>query len=774
MLTRSGGAAIQMVVAKVSDLPSPLDAVPGERIIVRETGEVYGLDATTRMWSVIGVLKKVGGKKPEELAAHLDSDGNPHATTLNQVVLAGATAQLDEKTGEVVLQDKGNRLKALLRLLKSGSALRIGPDVGNSTAAIWINTDKGGPAALRVVDSTGVDQFVLESDGSITATGTATFKGGVKGQTTFIDSINARGGINGGDTLNISAKRLALSKLTVTDRGLGIGKEPTETLDVDGNLKIAGQVCSDLSPTGDRKYLLGEPKRRWKTVSTATLNVLPEADETALILNVKPGQKAPIILIGNDKFVMNSDGDVGLGTENPESALDVRGSGITIGKPVGTARVSLADNADGNVQLSFNRFPNDSQEDGTLYSWTVIPGNGKFDGFSIRRRPKGGEWRSLMDLTACGLKIAGDLSVSGKVSTTSSLNASGLFSENSGGRNGIALDNGGASIDFFAKGGLEDGHVHGFSGMWRNAQKVLTGLLVSIDDQGSAATSSLMKLVLNKSTTFDFRKDGALFGRSLGDEITPWAEAHVGKLSVGQMVLTDGVLSVHGDLDLQADSGAVRIDGQIILRGKQNSIESSTGALALEGDKTISLNVKAGNYGIDFPDGGATISNVGKLSASLVNTSYLSVNSASDAIASLESNGRPVLSLSTKKLSLNAGLNVSGFAIDKLQEIVDVSAQRIETKFKLPAGVRVEAVVAQVIENLQDVRFFQIGDASTPDRFLGASTKTSTGGVSKGLSHCDRGQSVQNVEAPLVITTDAPPSGGKLIVTVFFMNPNTI
>lgn len=775
MLVRSGGAAaIQRVVSKVSDLPSPLDAQPGERIVVRETEEVYAIDATTRMWAVIGTLKKVGGKRPEELAAHLEAEGNPHKTTLSQVAAAGATVQLDEKTGEFTLEDKSGKLKGLLRLLRTGGALRIGPDAGKSNAAIVVNGGKKGAQTpiLHVLGETGDDRALLDGDGNLKISGVAEIKGGVKGPTTFADAITALGGINGGDALSISAKKLNLGKLTVTDRGLGIGKEPTEALDVAGNLKISGQVSSDLSPSDDNKLSLGEPKRRWKAISAATLNVLPEADETALVLGLKPGQKAPIILVGTDKVVLDSDGDLGLGTAEPVRKLDVRGSGIAIGSPVGDARVTLADNGDGDVQLSFNRFPDGSPEDDSTYGWTVVPGNAKFDGFAVRRRAKGGDWHSLLQLTTDGLKLVGDLTLNGSIKTSAPLSTNALYGAASLGKNGIAINPNGASLDYFAQNGLYDGCLHSFSGVWKNAQKTLGGLVLSIDDQGSAAASSLMKLLVNKVAVLDVRKDGALFGRSLGDEDQAWEAAYVNKVAVGQTSLTDGTLSVPGDLDLDTGSGVVRMGGQIILRGGKNSIETSSNGLSIEGDKAIYFGTKADGYGIAFQDSGAVISNVGEIGAGVVSTNFLNVNSGSSIIAKLGSKGKSVLTLSDTRMSLNAGLSVGGFSIEKVQETVDVTAARIETKLKLPAGVRVEAVVAQVIEDLTDVRFFQIGDAATPDRFLGASTKTTAGDVSKGLNHCDRGQSVQNVEAPLVITTDAPPSGGKILVTVFYMNPN--
>jgi hypothetical protein len=779
MLTRGGGVtAIQKVVAKVSDLPSPLDAQPGERIIVRETEEVYALDTTTRMWSVIGVLKKVGGARPEDLKAHIDAEGNPHKTTLGQIVAQGAAVQLDDKSGELVLNDKSGKLKTLLRLLKTNGALRVGPDAGSSTAALWVNAGRKGAQApiLRIVDDGGEDRALLDGDGNLKTVGTAEFKGGISGKTKFSDTIGAPG-IDGGEALALSGKKVSLgpekNKAILSERGLGLGKEPTEALDVAGNLKVDGTVSSDLSPSDDHKQSLGSLRRRWKVVSAATLGVLSETDETAIIVGLKPGQKAPIILVGSDTLVLDHDGDLGLGTSKPDSTLDVRGSGITIGAPVGKARVSLADDDDGNVQLSFNRLPDDTAEDSSLYSWSIIPGNGKTDAVHIRRRSANGEWLNLFQINKSGVTVAGDLTIGGTIKTQAPLSGDALHGSASGGKNKITLETSGASIGYHADGELRDGAAHTFSGTWQSQLKALTGLLVDITDRGSDAKSSLLKMALNKSSVFDFRKDGTLLGGQLGTENAPWSEASLAKsLSVAGLKISKGRIESDDALELAVK--AVGLRNNLTFTGKDvNHIGALAGKLGVvnaDATKTIFFNLDK-NYGIDFTMGGAQISGVAKMKLDNLTTGTLDIDSPSDKIAGFGCKGSQVLSVRKNGASLNGALSVNGLVLDKLQEQVEISGSRVETKFKIPAGVRVEAVVATVVEDIAGATFFQIGDASTPDRFLSPSTKLSAGLVSKGLNHCDRGQSVQQTEAPVVITTGAAPTAGKLLVTVHFVNP---
>jgi hypothetical protein len=806
MLTRGSGAAIQKVVAKVSDLPSPLDAVSGERIIVRETEEVYSLDPTTRMWAVVGVLKKVGGKRPEELADHLDSVGNPHKTTLAQVMASGASVALDEKTGELTLDDKGNKLKTLVRLLKTNGALRIGPDVGNSTATVWINTGKKGakPSVIRLVDGdVGADQFVLEADGSVTSSGAAIFKKGISGPTKFDDELTAAEGVFGADAdesgpdanaleigsgrpkdggksapviLSVGAKGARVRKAFLTERGLGIGvPNPTEALDVSGNLKLGGTVSSNLDPTDDHKQGLGGAKRRWKTVSTATLNVLPEADETAIIVGLKPGQKAPIILIGTDTLSLDQDGDLGLGTATPDRKLDVRGSGLAIGAPVGHARVTLADNGDGDVQLSFNRLPDGSSEDENLYGWSVVPGSGALDAFEVRRRAKGGQWRALLHVDNNGTQLTGDLSISGALKTNTSLATNGLTGAASNGQNGIAFNPNGTAIDYFAQGALVDGCAHNFSSTWKNAAKALAGLILNVTDQGSSATSSLLKLMLNHNLMFDFRKDGTLFGGSLGSSDAPWKSAYLAnELSVDGMRLSKGLIESDAQLELRAKGVALH-KNLCFLDDKVNVIYSKAGLLAVtntNADATIFLDARKKSYGINFPMGGAAIRGVGDMQVETLNAEALVVEAANPSgnLASFSADGKTVLALNKDELTFNGTLTVNGLSIEKLEEDVVLDGQRAETKFKIPAGVRVEAVIVRVIDDVSGARFWQAGDAVTADRFISASTRLHGGQIVRGLNHCDRGLSVQQVSGSVVITTDAPATG-KFCVTVIFMNP---
>lgn len=321
MLSRGGGAvAFQKVVSKVSDLPSPLDAEPGMRIIVRETEEVYGLNSDTRMWEVIGTLKKVGGRKPEELAAHLDSKGNPHATSLQDVLSASTTAKIDT---EIVITGKG--AASQLRLLSGGSALRMGPAAGNTDGVLWMNVGSDKKTFLRAVNADGDDMMVLSTDGLVSG-GSATFKS-YKGLAKFEDEIVANEGV-----MSAPGYDLVLSG----DKGvvLNVGGKPkvliadnltklSTSLDVLGNLRLNGSVGSALIPDGELR--LGDPKAPWSKAAVGDLDVANQ-----VVIHVPANSTAdPLKVVGNvpgDAVVLTAGGALGLGTDKPEARLDVRGN----------------------------------------------------------------------------------------------------------------------------------------------------------------------------------------------------------------------------------------------------------------------------------------------------------------------------------------------------------------------------------------------------------------------------------------------------------------
>ena len=203
-LSKPGGSSVveTKVVQKVSDLPSPLSMQGDERFIVKDDDGVYAINKKTSTWECIGSVKRVSGRRPEDLAAHLESKTNPHATNLQQGYESDPHVAVTEKGGEVTLEAASPAVKALLRLLtKGGAAIKIGADAGKLSAPVWVNAGKKGQKAaiIAVVDDAGNPVALIDSDGNIELAGSATVRGGFQGKVAFTDEITAAEGVFGAD-----------------------------------------------------------------------------------------------------------------------------------------------------------------------------------------------------------------------------------------------------------------------------------------------------------------------------------------------------------------------------------------------------------------------------------------------------------------------------------------------------------------------------------------------------------------------------------------------
>jgi hypothetical protein len=326
----------QKIVNTVADLPSALDTEPGTRIIVRESEEVFGLDKTTRMWSVIGTLKKVGGKLPEELADHVDSEGNPHKTTLQDIVGDGASVKVPKG---VALSGKNKADQ--LRIMSGDTVLRVGLDAGNKEGLLWVNAGNGAQTVLRVVGGKGSDLFVVSGDGSLKSSGAAQFAGGFKGPAAFDDEITASEGLYGakGHDLVLGADKGTIFmvgkqiKAQLTSSGLNL----SGSLDVKNHLSVGGTVRSSLNPNPSRSLTLGVPLSRWKSAALVDLDI----SGGAVFQIASNSKQSPLKILGSapgNSLIVSPTGQLGLGTESPEGRLDVRGD-ILVGD--GTSRLKL-------------------------------------------------------------------------------------------------------------------------------------------------------------------------------------------------------------------------------------------------------------------------------------------------------------------------------------------------------------------------------------------------------------------------------------------------
>ncbi len=684
MLSRGGGAvAFQKVVSKVSDLPSPLDAEPGSRIIVRETEEVYGLNHTTRMWEPIGTLKKVGGKSPEELGRHVDTEGNPHKTTLQDVLAAGQQASVD---GEILITGKG---ASQIRLLSGTSALRVGPDVGNKDGVFWINAGPGRTTILRVVNSDGADQVVLGSDGSLTSKGVARFEGGFKGPAHFEDAITAAEGVNSaeGYDLVLSGDKGVMLRVGGQERALFLD----DGLALRGNLSVkdlslTGQVHGSIIPSKpDLK--LGDPNARWLAAFVGSINVGGQV-MVKVPANSKDHPFQIVSDVPGDSVVLTAGGSLGLGTDSPEARLDVRGRVLVDGGLALTGSglassgwsVQFADT----LTIAHNGMPAiTAGADGTVLSSNT--------------------------------KIAGDLVVVGKLALGSLY---GLKHE---------------EIEFKGGSATYRASMHKFTG----PIKVDTTEPRPLDVPG---------------LTVD---NGNLLGQG---DIKGWKSAQLDEsLVVGTTTIVNGTIDAPDGLTVR---GPRLVADTLHLR---NGLIKSH-ALRLEGaNGSAEFSMGGPTCGLTFEGKRWEVNGISQLTADDVSTKGLKVEGGAILCGG-------AANFSKQGLALTGVLSVGGLGFKRLEEDLELNGVQVATQFQLPVGVRIEAVVVKLKSDVSGARFLQVGDLATPDRFASPNTSLRTGSVIRGLNHCDRGQSVQLTEGPVVISCDAPATG-KVHVTVYFVDP---
>lgn len=680
MLSRGGGAvAFQRVVSKVSDLPSPLDAEPGMRIIVRETEEVYGLNAETRMWEVIGTIKKVGGLRPEELKEHVEGKGNPHATSLQDVLSAGSEAEI---TQAIVVKGKS----ADLRLMDRG-ALRFGAETGATDGLLWLNAGSTHKTFLRVVDAEGQDMVVLGRDGLVSG-GSATFYGGFKGRAEFDDEIVAKEGIESaeGYDLVLSGDNGVLLKVGGKDAALL--SESVLSLKGDlstRNLLIQGQIQGDLIPS-KKGARAGDLNARW----AAFLSDLDVDGQVVLRVGAN-SQKAPLQVTGpvpGDGVILTAGGELGLGTDKPQARLDVRGEALI----------------DGALRLS---------KDGLACGdWSTHYGAKFHIDYKGKTVLTGGPDGLVL---SAGAKVSGDLVVSGRLAIGG---VSGMSGEE------LVFHNGTATYK-------ASGHV--FSGP------------VKIDGD--------LELPGVKTTGDNLQVKGAVYADSA---------AFTG-LTVGGMLLKNGGLTTPGEFDLDAGT-LITKNLRLVDKAPQVEVLNTLKLQGAGGAATFSLG--GPNCGLDLEGKHWEILGLNKLDVDDLGAGRLFVSKGASFLGGKAD-------ISEKGLRLAGELSVGGLAFKKVEEEIELDGLSAQTKFMLPVGVRVEAVLIRPLTALTGARFLKVGDNRDAARFLAPTTDLKGGVTLRGLDHWDRGQVVQKYESPVVVTPDAP-STGKLLVTVHYVDPATL
>jgi hypothetical protein len=530
MLSRGRPSAFQKIVNRVSDLPPTLDAEPGSRIIVRETEDVYGFNALTRMWELIGTLKKVGGKRPEELAAHFDSISNPHKTSLQSVLDNGTIADV---TQEIAITGKASSL----RLLSGTSAIRVGKDAGNKDGTFWVNAgnQKSDKIILRVVDFTGKDQIVLTGDGSLKLSGFADFDGGFKNSVYFDDKITVSEGVYGVDGyyLLVGGDKGVAFRVAGADIASFTQKlfKCNLDLEVSGNLKVRGRIGADLLPNDNLQ--LGSQNARWAKAAVVDLDV-----SSQLTLRSPPNSNNPPLQIiaaaPGHGVTITHHGALGLGTATPEARLDVKGD-ILIG--LGERRLKLS----GDVI--------------SCGPWCI----GYKDDLNISRN---GE--NVIRSTGAITSISGSVKVDGSLVVGGNISLKEITGIN---KQVLTFNDNGKTV-YKAK-------SHQFNGP------------ISID---ASKIDSPFTIKSNENLVFAISQDGTLLGKMLGTDDDMWDKGYFetativgttsyesGRISNPGNFLIDAPLSVVSSLHISGSLPSIDVSNKLRLVGDCGSVNFSMG-----------------------------------------------------------------------------------------------------------------------------------------------------------------------------------------------------
>ena len=239
-------------------------------------------------------------------------------------------------------------------------------------------------------------------------------------------------------------------------------------------------------------------------------------------------------------------------------------------------------------------------------------------------------------------------------------------------------------------------------------------------------------------------------------ELKGWKAARLSKeLTVGSATLSDNGLKVPGEFSLEASALVTKGLRLVSERPKVEVLNE----LRLQGSGGSATFAMGGpNCGLDLEGKHWELNGLNKLGVDNLSASTLGAGHAE-----LDS-GRVKSSL-----QVDGTLKVGGLALKKVSEEVEFEGFA-QTKFEIPAGVKIEAVVVKLLSDVVGPRFLQVGDLTDPARFASATASLRAGSLIRGLAHWETGRVVQKAPGPITVSGDAPAKG-KVLVTVHYVDP---
>lgn len=780
MLTKPTGT--RRVVEKVADLPSGLNAAAGEEYIVRENEAVYGLD-DKRQWVQTGSYAKHSAVKAEHITAHLNAKGNPHKTTLSDILAEGSEVELQR---DLVLKGRGVRVQP-----KPGTpGVAIGETGKKAEAAIALGSGRKGsktPLVGIYELENGEPIFLLDGDGNLNSQGEVSFAGGWRGDLAVSGAIKAKG-LEAETELGLAGEKVAFATgkkgarkllLALDDQASVLGN-----LSVAGDLELRGSLKNDVIPASPDK-LLGGATKRWRNVFARGVNIeaLDGVDEPLIAVKSKAKRKAHLIELGldtpGDLFALTANGLLGLGTAAPRRHLDVRG-GAAFGDD---GSFEIIDVTEAGVELGFNFNEKEAPADPATVAWRIIPGNKTRDYFEVLRHGVGKDqnWSSLLRLEKNFAEIGTNLTVKGDARAETAIIEAITDPEEK-------------NIFRFAPEGVSYSSIkHKFDSRLLKGSKD-AGFELDVVDEGSDDAADLLRVLLGGSAKFRVLKDGSLVavGANIGGITSRWNNAYLaGELQVGKRtVIADGVLGTNdGDLELLPKTGVIGLSGSLKFRGPASEIyaDPTTERLVIIGEEEITFDVSGDHAAIIFSGKGGTLENVRKISGKTSAAAILDFEQTrtkdktstglvldvegrgaiDSSYMKVTQDGKLVLNLTEDELRVGGALNVGGLVFDKVEGVVDLAGERsLETL--VPDGAFILAVLATPITSIDGCAYFTLGVDGHHELFAGASTKLAAGQTTRGLNQ-HRTNPIATGD-PITVFAD-PAATGKFKVVAHYLNP---
>ena len=245
------------------------------------------------------------------------------------------------------------------KVAKSGDTMTGNLELNNANIVFEGSTENANETTLTVVDPTA-DRTITLPD--VTGTVVTTGDTGTVTSTMLTDGTIVNADINASAEIAVSKLANGTARQLLQTASNGSDVEFTSNVDVPGTLDVTGAATLD-STLGVAGLISANGKVSFPLGSASAPSLLPGTDTNTGIFS--PGADALAITTGGtQRVIVDSSGNVGIGTSSPSNNLDILSttSGATVNARVGSTATSGVNNANliinnggtGNATLRFD------------------------------------------------------------------------------------------------------------------------------------------------------------------------------------------------------------------------------------------------------------------------------------------------------------------------------------------------------------------------------------------------------------------------------------